>query len=68
MQLFQGVLRVNASDKTQAYATLKGLSADIFIKASPLPAISDARVSMLAQPTHEVAVHQPQLAAASFLV
>ncbi|KAL3162257.1 hypothetical protein ABBQ32_009955 [Trebouxia sp. C0010 RCD-2024] len=34
MQLFRGVLRVNAGDKTQAYATLKGLSADIFIKGT----------------------------------
>ena len=34
MELFRGVMRVNASDKTQAYATLKGLSADIFIRVS----------------------------------
>ena len=39
MQLFRGVLRVNASDKTQAYATLKGLSADIFIKVWSFPAM-----------------------------
>ena len=32
MQLFRGVMRVNASDKSQAYVTLKGLTADIFVK------------------------------------
>ena len=34
MQLFRGVLRVNASDRTQAYVTLKGLSADVFVRVS----------------------------------
>ena len=34
MQLFRGMMRVNASDKTQAYVTLKGLTADIFVKVS----------------------------------
>ena len=34
MQLFRGVMRVNASDKTQAYLTLKGLTADIFVRVS----------------------------------
>lgn len=34
MQLFRGVMRVNASDKSQAYVTLKGLTADIFVKVS----------------------------------
>lgn len=32
MQLFRGVMRVNASDRSQAYVTLKGLTADIFVK------------------------------------
>ena len=32
LQLFRGVMRVNASDKSQAYVTLKGLTADIFVK------------------------------------
>lgn len=35
MQLFRGVMRVNASDKSQAYVTLKGLTADIFVKVIP---------------------------------
>lgn len=34
MQLFRGVMRVNASDRSQAYVTLKGLTADIFVKVS----------------------------------
>lgn len=34
MQLFRGVMRVNASDKSQAYVTLKGLTADIFVKVT----------------------------------
>lgn len=32
MQLFKGVIRVNANDKSQAYLSLPGLTADIFIK------------------------------------
>ena len=32
MELFRSFLRVNAGDKTQAYASLPGLSADIFIR------------------------------------
>ncbi|KAL0046957.1 hypothetical protein WJX82_002966 [Trebouxia sp. C0006] len=32
MELFRSVMRINAGDKTQAYASLPGLSADIFIR------------------------------------
>lgn len=32
MKLFRSVMRINAGDKTQAYASLPGLSADIFIR------------------------------------
>lgn len=35
MELFRGVMRINASDKSQAYVTLKSLSADIFVRVSP---------------------------------
>ena len=34
MELFRGAMRVNAGDKTQAYVTLKGLAADIFVRVS----------------------------------
>ncbi|KAL0033647.1 hypothetical protein WJX79_009647 [Trebouxia sp. C0005] len=32
MELFRSVMRINAGDKTQAYASLPGLSADVFIR------------------------------------
>lgn len=35
MELFRSVIRINAGDRSQAYASLPGLSADMFIRVRP---------------------------------
>ena len=34
MELFRGVIRINAGDKSHAYISLPGLSADVFVRVS----------------------------------